>query len=188
MNQLNNSIGSSPNMFGEKLYQKRARAAFPLLIECVSPDRTLITYGQLAEKLNRLPLHLGTVLPVRLGNALGSISTTLYELEQYWGEDIPRLTNIVVTQNYKPGRWICEQITGAPNVSPTDEELKKYVFDPIFDYPKWDAVRNTVPTEEDLKYYRQELFIPTVNYPGYRAARKTNEDWRETTGLSHPQT
>lgn len=83
-----------------------------------------------------------------MGKVCGYISTTLYELERNelksaprWElGQIPRLTNIVVKTNGKPGAWVCEQITGDRENAPSSEHYKKKYVIPVFEYQHWDAV------------------------------------------------
>ena len=70
---------SQGNMYGNVYkYQKRARAALPYLINLAKAGET-ITYSDLGEKLNwPKPIHYVS------GEPLGSIWTTLYELQEEW--------------------------------------------------------------------------------------------------------
>ena len=86
------TASQSGNMFGEKLYQKRASAAFPILVR-QALSRKPIFYEALA-------IELGMPNPRNLNYVLGSIGTTLNELslDSDWGE-IPHIQSLVINQH-----------------------------------------------------------------------------------------
>ena len=123
-------------MFGDEEHQKLAREAFPLLIE-KAKTRDTIKYGDLAGKLKI------SRYGYPMSQMLGSIMTTLYELDQKWQDGIPHLTTLVVRAS-----------TGYPSYpSKTSNEVFDKEFDRIYNYRKWDAVQNTLlpPTDSLLK-------------------------------------
>ena len=72
----------------DSLYQKRARAALPILVRQASVKKP-ITYEDLAKELN-MPN------PRNLNYVLGSIGNTLSELGEQWQEEIPRIQGLVL--------------------------------------------------------------------------------------------
>lgn len=126
------------NMFGDLTTQKWARDALPVIIEHAKA-REIIRYKE-------LQLAIKATTARKMGNVCAFISTTLYQLEhnhlehQWEIGHIPRLTNIVIKTNGKPGDWMCEQITGSREVAPPWEQYKEKYVIPIFEYQRWDGV------------------------------------------------
>lgn len=121
------------NMFGNSLYQKRAREALPLLVRQALAQQE-IPYANLAEEL-------GMPNPRNLNFVLGSIGTTLAELSQRWHEDVPPIQCLVVNQQTGlPGSGV-DPMIDASNMGKLDprqkETLIKSIFARIFGYPKW---------------------------------------------------
>ncbi len=124
------------NMFGDLKTQKWAREALPKLVPLAHKQKT-ITYKKMAESwFNRRCYML-------MGTVCGIISTTLYELERRpdweFGE-IPRITNIVIRKNQKPGAWINEKITGDRKTAPPLDEYYEHHLLPTYEYPHWNDV------------------------------------------------
>lgn len=114
-------------MFGDEEHQELAREALPLLIEKAKAHET-IRYGDLAGKLKI------SRYGYPMSQMLGSIMTTLYELDQKWQDGIPHLTTLVVRAS-----------TGYPSYpSKTSNEVFDREFERIYNYRKWDAVQNTL--------------------------------------------
>lgn len=85
------------NMFGNKLYQVRARKALPILVR-QARSREPIFYEALADEL-------GMSNPRNLNHVLGSVGVTLNELsdDSDWGE-IPHIQSLVINQRSRlPG-------------------------------------------------------------------------------------
>ena len=113
-------------------YQKSARAAFPILIQLAKAKET-ITYAELGEKIN-----LSKPIVYVVGEPLGSIWTTLYELQEEWKEqghlvDIPCLTWIVVRKD--TGR------PGYDDISQSEFEVER---EKIFNFPLWTSVYEAI--------------------------------------------
>ena len=71
-------------------------------------------------------------------------------MEQQWQKErIPRLGNIVIRMNGKPGEWMCEQITGDRKVAPPWEEYEAKYVNRVFEYAHWDAVLEALVSEAD---------------------------------------
>ena len=121
------------DMFGDLTTQKWARDALPVIIERAKA-RKIIRYKE-------LQLAIRATTPRKMGDVCDFISTTLYHLEHNSEiGHIPRLTNIVVKTDGKPGDWMCEQITGSREVAPPLEQYMEKYARPIFEYQRWDAV------------------------------------------------
>ena len=120
-------------MFGDEDHQEIAREALPLLIE-KAKTRDTIRYGDLARKFGIPPNG------DPMSQMLGSIATILYELGQEWKEVIPYITALVVSSN-----------TGYPNFprEASDEDFDEE-FERIYNYPRWDAVQNTLLPRVDF--------------------------------------
>ncbi|MFN3425668.1 MAG: hypothetical protein ACK40C_13280 [Novosphingobium meiothermophilum] len=91
------TASQTDNMFGDKLYQVRARQALPILVR-QALSRKPIFYKALAAEL-------GMPNPRNLNYVLGSIGTTLNELasDPEWGE-IPHIQSLVINQQRRlPG-------------------------------------------------------------------------------------
>lgn len=135
------------NMFGDSLYQQRARAALPVLVRQAT-GRQKITYADLAEELD-IPN------PRNLNFVLGSVGTTLVELSERWKEDVPAIQCIVVNQQTgMPGSGVDPMIDIA-HVGKLDPRQKEALIESIlaqvFAYPKWlDVLRELGLPAADL--------------------------------------
>ena len=133
------------NMFGNLITQQWARDALPVIV----------AYAKLGEviRYEELRSAIGATTYRKMGMVCDIISTTLYqlehnELEQPWQNGrIPRLTNIVIKTNGKPGEWVCEQITGDRNIAPSSEAYRAEYIEPVFGYQNWDEVFKTLTRE-----------------------------------------
>ena len=107
------SGGASENMFGgDKLYQQRARAALPILVQCAKARKTIM-YKELGSVVSMTDLR-------SIGRVCGSVAAPLSDLQEYWdGNAIPRITNLVIRQNGRPGAGVCGQLTGDWEKHPT---------------------------------------------------------------------
>ena len=130
------------NMFGNLITQQWARDALPVIVEQAKVGK-VIRYEELRSAIDATTNR-------KMGRVCDIISTTLYQLEhnelkQQWRKGhIPRLTNIVVKTNGKPGAWMCKQITGDRNIAPLPEEYEAEYVNPVFDYQHWDEVLKTL--------------------------------------------
>ena len=84
-------------IFGDKLYQQRARLALPILVRQAAAGQSL-TYGELANEL-------GMANARNLNYVLGCIGVALEELGREWNEKIPLIQCLVKNQGY----WIAGQ-------------------------------------------------------------------------------
>jgi len=79
------------DIFGEKLYQERARMALPILVRQAHAQETML-YSALAEEL-------GMPNPRNLNFVLGSIGVTLLNLGEEWESSIPAIQNLVINKS-----------------------------------------------------------------------------------------
>ncbi len=92
-------------IFGNKLYQKRAREALPILVR-QAHAHTPITYSELAGEL-------GMPNARNLNYVLGSIGQSLVDLSNEWKEEIPPIQCLVLNKTTGlPGEGIGWFITG----------------------------------------------------------------------------
>lgn len=128
------------NMFGEGLYQQRARRALPILVRQASSKKPIF-YANLAAELD-MPN------PRNLNFVLGCIGTTLQELadsQARFGE-IPHIQSLVINQaKMLPGTGFESFLAArAPNYAQlTHGEKRAYLegyWLEIFAYPYWQAV------------------------------------------------
>ena len=127
----------SQSLYGDKLYQQRARTALPILVRQAKAGRK-IYYADLAQEI-------GIPNPRNLNYPLGSIGRALNELSEAWGEDIPQIQCIVVNQSTElPGEGIGWFISDTNKFKKLNLKQKKALVDGvlanIFGYDKWDSV------------------------------------------------
>ncbi|MBY5665586.1 hypothetical protein [Rhizobium leguminosarum] len=124
------------NIFGNKLYQTRARSALPILVRQAGSSKP-IYYEALAAEL-RMPN------PRNLNYVLGSIGTTLHELsrKRRWGE-IPHIQSLVINQHRRlPGQgfegFLAERMGGYRKLSLAEKRayLDAYWHE-VYAYPYW---------------------------------------------------
>lgn len=130
------TVEHAETFFGDKLYQRRAREALPLLVRQAKAQKT-IYYSDLAEEL-------GMPNPRNLNYVLGSVGQTLIELGKEQGKEIPPLTCIVVNQtDGLPGEGVGFFIDKDEYKSMTKRQRRAVVdaqLGRIFAYPEWDFV------------------------------------------------
>jgi putative restriction endonuclease len=125
-------------MWGNKLYQRRAQKALPILVRYAQAGAT-VTYAKLAQEL-RMPLARN------LNFVLGSIGVSIAKLSKAWGEIIPPLEALVVNaETGLPGAGVDLFITPKTHVVPGGTSGRDLqiadVYQSIFAYRKWPAVR-----------------------------------------------
>lgn len=134
------------SLSGDKPYQKRARAALPLLVREARAQRT-IYYSDLAPEL-------GMPNERNLNYPLGSIGVALETLSKEWDEKIPPIQCLVINKKYGlPGEgigWFTTKKEDFRKLPRSEQrarvraELRK-----VFDYPKWFAVLDTLGLSAD---------------------------------------
>jgi hypothetical protein len=121
---------------GDKLYQRRAREALPLLVR-QAQAQSPISYSDLAREL-------GMPNPRNLNYPLGSIGQALQSLSSEWEEDIPPIQCLVINkQTGLPGegvwwfRWKDDFYKLPPR---KQRDLVRAELQEIFRYRKWPVV------------------------------------------------
>jgi len=129
---------------GDKLYQVRAREAFPLLVR-QARAATLIYYSDLAQEL-------GMSNPRTLNYVLGSIGITLERLSKTWKEKVPPIQCIVINRTTGlPGEGIGWFITKKEDFRKLSRKQQRLLVEAelqrVFAYPRWDAVSSALGIE-----------------------------------------
>ena len=148
------------NMFGDLTTQRWAQQALPILVQCAHEHKT-INYKEMAAWFDRKSYRL-------MGKVCGIISTTLYELERRpdWKHgEIPRITNIVIRTNGKPGAWVCEKITGNGKTAPPWNEYHDQHLLPTFEYQHWNDVLEALNLTclDDVEQHTMDLSLINWN-------------------------
>lgn len=136
---------------GDKLYQERARQAFPLLVRQAEAGQTVF-YSSLAEEL-------GMPNPRNLNYVLGSIGQTLENLSKVWKEPIPPIQCLVINKvTGLPGEGIGWFLVKKEEFSKLSRLKQREIVSGelarIRAYPKWPAVLSAVglaPTKANFK-------------------------------------
>ena len=172
------------NIFGDLITQKWARDALPIII-AHAKDKKIIRYEELRSAI-------GATTNRKMGNVCGFVSTTLFELEdnqleyQWESGHIPRLTNIVVRTNGKPGEWMCEQITGDRSVAPLSDQYKEKYVEPVYDYKNWDTVLEVL-LSESIEKAHENLHEKRGQYYEFCTSHWSVERSSEKNGCSDTQ-
>lgn len=122
---------------GNKLYQERARAAFPLLVRQAG-QRATVYYSDLAAELE-MPNERN------LNYVLGYIGEAIESLSKDWKETIPPIQCLVINKRDRmPGEGIGWFITKKKEFRklPRKEQrrLVKLELDKVFAYSKWSKI------------------------------------------------
>lgn len=135
MTETNKLAASGLN--GDKLYQRRARNALPILVRQAKAEQP-ITYGDLAEEL-------GMSNPRTLNFPLGVIGNALLALSGEWGIEIPPIQALVMNKGTGlPG-------SGIQYAAPDVEEFKaastrrrreivNLMLSRVYSFGRWDEV------------------------------------------------
>jgi len=129
------------NMFGDSLYQQRARIALPILVRQAIAQQKL-TYTDLAEEL-------GISNPRILNYILGSVGTTLLELGHKWSETVPPIQYLVINKTTGlPGEGVDNSLAGHGTAQTMNRKQKEALVNAalgkVFSYPKWPQVLRTL--------------------------------------------
>lgn len=173
-------------VYGDKLYQKRAREALPLLVRQVKA-RSPISYSNLAEELGMPNLR-------NLNYVLGYIGNAFKCISEKWREEVPSIQCLVVNKKTAiPGEGISWFLTkngdfAGRSLREKREIVKKELND-IFLYTKWSKVLEIVgiePANPDLTLLLNE--DRSVFGKGKSAAHRKLKNYvaycPETIGLS----
>ena len=124
-------------MNGDKLYQRRAREALPILVRQAQAG-TPISYSDLAAEL-------GMPNPRNLNYVLGSIGQTLINLTEVWNEKVPPIQCLVIAKNTGlPGEGVGWFITDLANFGQLSRkqqrQLVKVELQKVFSFQRWSEV------------------------------------------------
>lgn len=126
---------SVSDMYGDKLYQRRARRALPILVQQAGMG-TPMTYSALAKKM-RMPNARN------LNYVLGSVGRTLQDLGHRWRQEIPPIQCLVVNkQSELPGEGFLGFLQRSRG-GLSQVQLRRLVEDKMeqaYGYPHWDDV------------------------------------------------
>jgi len=127
-------LTSFEDIFGNKLFQQRAREALPILVRQALVSQK-ITYSDLADEL-KMPN------PRNLNYVLGLIGNTLLNLSEEWKEEIPPIQSIVINkQTEMPGEgvnWFINNRQQYEESTPTEKKrLLLEMLSNVFHYDKW---------------------------------------------------
>jgi len=130
---------------GDKLYQKRARAALPLLVRQAQAGVTIF-YSDLAEELDMSN-------PRNLNYVLGSIGQSLERLSKAWKEKVPPIQCLVVNKNTGlPGEGIGWFLLKKKDFKGLPLRRKRKIVEAelqhVFSYPKWANVLEAFSLEQ----------------------------------------
>ncbi|TCU52337.1 hypothetical protein EDF58_11510 [Novosphingobium sp. PhB57] len=136
---MGETASQTENMFGDKLYQQRARQALPILVRQAS-TRKPIFYEALANEM-------GMPNPRNLNWVLGSVGATLDEMsrKKKWGQ-IPHIQSLVINQNRRlPGSgfegFLADRVREYQSLSLAERRafLEGYWHN-IYAFPYWTEV------------------------------------------------
>ena len=142
------AVGS---IHGDKLYQRRARAALPILVRQAWAHQTMF-YSDLAGEL-------GMTNPRVLNYPLGAIGNTMLNLAEEMGHDVPPIQALVINKSTAlPGEGISWFAPDAARFKSASRRERKFIVDEmlraIFTYQHWnhvlDALGLDAPTQEPL--------------------------------------
>lgn len=122
---------------GDKLYQKRARAALPLLVRQAQAGNPIF-YSDLAAEL-------GMPNPRNLDYVLGSIGQALEKLSEVWGVKVPPIQCLVVNKNTGlPGEGIGWFLMKKEDFSKLTKRQQRTIIEAelqhVYAFPRWHEV------------------------------------------------
>lgn len=129
------TVGSE--LWGDKLYQVRARDALPLLVRQSKAEQAIF-YSELAAEL-RMPN------PRNLNYPLGTIGNTLVELSQQWKTKIPPIQCLVINKSTGlPGEGFAWFVQDKDAFRRSSNRQKRQIIarmlDDVFTFDRWDEV------------------------------------------------
>lgn len=122
---------------GEKMYQKRARKALPLLVRQAKAEQPIL-YSDLADELE-MPN------PRNLNYPLGAIGNELIALSQEWGVEVPPLQALVINKHSGlPGEGISFFAPDAAAYEEASTKQRRAIVDrmlgKVYEFDRWDEV------------------------------------------------
>lgn len=134
------AIIAKPLDRGGELYQRRAVEALPLLVRQAQAGHT-IYYSDLAAELKMSN-------PRNLNFVLGSIGTSLVQLAEEWGMEVPPLQGLVVNrEDEMPGAGFGDSLSNPRMLDNVSKATRKSIVDgmlaEVYAYPRWlDVLRH----------------------------------------------
>lgn len=128
---------SCGSLGGDKLYERRARAALPILVRQAKAGQTML-YGGLANELRmRNPRNLNYVL--------GAIGNTMLDLGRRRGVEVPPIQALVIKKDtHLPGEGISWFAPDAAQFKMATRQQRKHIVDAmlsqVFMFQRWDDV------------------------------------------------
>ncbi len=166
---------------GDKLYQKRARLALPILIRQAQAEQP-ITYTDLALELN-MPN------PRNLNKVLETIGKALDELSDLWNEKVPPLQFLVINKaSGLPGEGISVFIEDAENYKKLSKQQKRKFVDleliEIYCYKKWKKVLKELGLKSAIQDFT--IFNNKASTGGYGGESEEHKKLKEYVAY-HPK-
>ena len=129
---------------GEKLYQKRARRALPILVRQAKAHQTMF-YGELAAEL-------GMSNPQNMNYPLGAVGNAMQNLADTRRRPVPPIQALVINQSTGlPGEGVAPFAPDAKAFKRGSQENRKLIVDrmlhDVFTYPDWDLVLEALGLE-----------------------------------------
>jgi len=154
---LETGQASSAGLVGDKLYQKRARVALPILVRQARAGRTLF-YSELAEEL-------GMPNPRNLNYVLGAIGNEVLQLGEQWKSHIPPIQSLVVSKSTGlPGDgiwWFAPAAKGFKKATRIERTMiVENMQREVFAFERWDHVLNDCSLTSPP--------LPTIGLPSAR--------------------
>ncbi|NWA43860.1 hypothetical protein HX871_32620 [Pseudomonas reactans] len=148
---------------GDKLYQERAREAFPILVRQAKAG-TNIFYSDLAQEL-------GMANPRNLNYVLASIGQTLELLSEKWQEKVPPIQCLVVNKSTGlPGEGVGWFLVKKEDFGSLPLARKKLIvkaeLNHIFAYPHWDEVLEVLELKSVEPDFTNEIALASAGFGG----------------------
>jgi hypothetical protein len=150
-------------MYGNKLYQQRARQALPILVRQAYANQTIF-YSDLAKEL-------GITNARNLNFVLGSVGKTLVLLSEKFKEDIPPIQCVVVNKATGiPGvgiGWFIDKVHFAEMSKAKQTAITMAQLELVYQYEKWHKVLeelNLKPLESEWQPLVEKA--SSLNYRG----------------------
>ncbi|MBN2301143.1 MAG: hypothetical protein JXN60_01370 [Lentisphaerae bacterium] len=149
-------------MFGDKLFQQRARMAFPILVRQAHAAAPIL-YSELAAEI-------GMSNPRNLNYVLGSIGQTLVDLSAEWDREIPPINCLVINKSSGlPGEGISWFIKDVADFKELPLKRKREIVDihlqEIYAFQDWLKILEHCGLEPVCQNYKQIINL-AENYRG----------------------
>jgi hypothetical protein len=153
---------SALSLDGDKLYQKRARKAFPILVRQAKAEQTIF-YSDLAKEI-------GMPNPRNLNYVLGTIGNAIQNLNHELNTKIPPIQCLVINRNTgMPGKgieWFIPDTDKFKNSTAKQKRLMlRQMLVEVFQYEDWNNILARFGLEP-LESYWSGLSSSTFAYSG----------------------